>query len=484
MTKWKRLSFCVVCFLGFSSAESFALSAITAKVIQGSSPRFMSEMENNIESNKEFKYFGISYDGRSYFSTAELNNVLGTTSIASKTPADLNLSAVIGQPNGNEVFDIDGDGDIILSADSANPLTLAWYYEDANNNEVKLTPAQTSTVFSALLSSGIYPYIKISGPVTLNTRYGIPDFQSYPDNNIAISKIPYRNFNIAIDGEAIKYASPNMYLSDHEYSYRDKTIFDYTPTTLNGFVAQNDYLHNFPSTGANNLYFYLVTDGIDNSLNTTNWIVKTSNIDDNSPSAITATVTKSIAPGIAGFKAYNNKNMVLVTLKGPDSSAKTRTQATAPTANLPVDIELTVTTKQKVKLSYKFRINKWFVNRGNITGTLSKQQEWCDNLGDYKLAEARDLSNARLLNFVESGRNTFNFYKRSVGEGFLSEWGALSHYSGAKFYNATYAWSNTVVPSNIPSNGDNFIYVNMNDGVLHHILTNPNLLHYAICVTE
>ncbi|MWN89431.1 hypothetical protein GQ597_01695 [Gilliamella sp. Pra-s65] len=480
MTKWHWVSFCMACFVGFSSAESFALSAITAKVIQGNSPRFVSEIENDIESNKEFKYFGVSYDGRSYFSTAELNNVLGTTSIASKTPADLNLSAVFEQPRANEVIDVDGDGDIILSADSANPLTLAWYYEDANNNEVKLTPAQTSTVFSALLSSGIYPYVKVSGPVTLNTRYGIPDSQSYPDNNIAISKTPYRNFNIAIDGEAIKYASPNMHFSDHDYSYRDKTIFDYTPATLNGFVAQNDYLRNFPSTGANNLYFYLVTDGIDNSLNTTNWTVRTSNIDDSSPSAITATVTKSTAPGTTGFKAYNNKNMVLVTLKGPDSSAKTRTQATAPTANLPVDIELTVTTKQKVKLSYKFRINKWFVNRGSIVAALREQREWCDKLGDYKLAEARDLSNARLLNFIESGRNTFNFYKRYVGEGFLSEWGPLTHYSGAKFYNATYAWSNTVVPSN----GDNFIYVNMNDGALHHILTHQNLLHYAICVTE
>ncbi|MWP47986.1 hypothetical protein [Gilliamella sp. Pas-s27] len=484
MTKWKRLSFCVVCFLGFSSAESFALSAITAKVIQGSSPRFMSEMENNIESNKEFKYFGVSYDGRSYFSTAELNNVLGTTSIASKTPADLNLSAVLEQPRANEVIDVDGDGDIILSEDSANPLTLAWYYEDANNNEVKLTPAQTSTVFSALLSSGIYPYVKVSGPVTLNTRYGIPDFQSYPDNNIAISKIPYRNFNIAIDGEAIKYASPNMYFSEHEYSYKDKTIFDYM--TQNGFLPQNDYLRNFPSTGANNLYFYLVTDGIDNSLNTTNWTVRTSNIDDSSPSAITATVTKSIAPGIAGFKAYNNKNMVLVTLKGPDSSAKTRTQATAPTANLPVDIELTVTTKQKVKLSYKFRINKWFVNRGSIVAALREQREWCDKLGDYKLAEARDLSNARLLNFIESGRNTFNFYKRSVGEGFLSEWGSLSHYSGAKFYNATYVWTNTVVPYKL-NNVDHIIHVNMNDGALLGVPYNPNAAvpsYYGICVTE
>ncbi|MWN31303.1 MULTISPECIES: hypothetical protein [unclassified Gilliamella] len=481
MTKWNRVSFCMACFVGFPSEESFALSAITAKVIQGNSPRFISEIENHIESNKHFKYFGVVYNGNAYFNTVDLNNALGGN-VASKTPASLKLSTVIKQPQSDEVMDLDGDGDIILSEDSANPLTLAWYYEDAKNNEVKLTPTQTSTAFSALLGSGIYPYIKISGPVTLNTRYGVPNFQSYPDNDIAISKTPYRNFNIAIGGEAIKYASPNMHFSDHDYSYRDKTIFDYTPATLNGFVAQNDYLRNFPSTGANNLYFYLVTDGIDNSLNTTNWTVRTSNIDDSSPSAITATVTKSTAPGITGFKAYNNKNMVLVTLKGPDSSAKTRTQTTPqiPTANLPVDIELAVTTKQKVKLSYKFRINKWFVNRGSIVAALREQREWCNNLGDYKLAEARDLSNARLLNLIESGRNTFNFYKRYVGEGFLSEWGPLTHYSGANFYNATYAWSNTVVPSN----GDNFIYVNMNDGALHHILTHQNLLHYAICVTK
>ncbi|MCO6546132.1 MAG: hypothetical protein J6564_10050, partial [Gilliamella sp.] len=84
------------------------------------------------------------------------------------------------------------------------------------------------------------------------------------------------------------------------------------------------YLNNFPSVGANDLFFYLITENIDNSLDTTKWIVRTSDPNKGSPGAITAIVTKSEASRaviVGGFKAYDAKNMVLVTLKGPDSSS-------------------------------------------------------------------------------------------------------------------------------------------------------------------
>ncbi|OCG58452.1 hypothetical protein A9G40_10290 [Gilliamella sp. Nev3-1] len=210
----------------------------------------------------------------------------------------LKLSSAIKQPQNTDVIDVYGA--ISLSEDTAHPLSLAWYYEDSDDNEVKLTAAQTTTTFSTLLKNGVYPYIKASGSVSLNTKYGVPNSQNYPDNKIAITKTPYRRFHVKIGGEAIKYASPNMSYAGGGYTYGDKSIFD--PATNNGHIPQSDYLDNFPSTGANGLYFYLVINGIDNTLDTTTWMVKTSNVDDSSLNAITASIQKTEAQAQKGSK--------------------------------------------------------------------------------------------------------------------------------------------------------------------------------------
>jgi hypothetical protein len=473
-----QLAFNLVFFVSFFSTESLALSAVTTNVIEGHSPRFITSIENSIESNAEFDYFGVTYDGKTYFNTNDLDSALGIN-IATKTPVSLKLSSAIKQPQNTDVIDVDGDGDISLSEDTAHPLSLVWYYEDSDNNEVKLTAAQTTTTFSTLLKNGIYPYIKVSGSVSLNTKYGVPNSQNYPDNKIAITKTPYRRFHIKIGGEAIKYASPNMSYAGGGYTYGDKSIFD--PTTNNGHVPQSDYLDNFPSTGANGLYFYLVTNGIDNSLDTTTWAVKTSNVDDSSLNAITASIEKTEAPSSKGFKVYDNKNMVLVTLKGPDSSSKGEDKATAPTANLPVDIELIGTTKQGVKLTYKFRITQWFINRGDFVAWPAQQKEWCEGLGNYRQANVRDLSNAR-LNSLSDNFHPHHNYKRAVHQGLLTEWGAMAYFSGANFYNQTYGWTSGISPSN-----GNVIYVNMNTGALYDnkvTTKEPSYDYYGICVAK
>ena len=478
MATRERLIFSLVCLISFYSTESLALSSVTANTIKGNSPRFISSIESDIESNKAFNYFGVIYNGKSYFDTVDLNKVLGKN-VLTKTPKTLGLSAAIKQPGSSEVIDSDGDGDIKLLEDPDTPISLEWYYEDASNKEVKLTDKQTQTTFETLVNSGIYPYVKVSGEIALTSNYGEPKSQTYPDSKIAVTKTPYRNFVVQVAGEAIKYASPHMLYSHGIYTWGDTAVFD--PTDENGYVPQDNYFNNFPSVGANGLYFYLVTHGIDNSLNTTIWSVKTSNTNDGSPSAITAIVTKSEGPkaknSIGGFKHYDAKNMVLVTLKGPDSSSKSSTQATAPKANLPVDIEVIGQTKQGVTLSYKFRINKWFINRGDIIDEFDKQNAWCDGLGDYRSATARELSNAKLISLPHNGNDMFN-YKRSVHQGLITEWGGLSYFGGANFYNPTYGWTGTISPVT-----HNPIYVNINDAALeegrdkhHH--------YYALCISK
>ncbi|OCG37858.1 hypothetical protein [Gilliamella sp. Gris1-4] len=216
MTTRKQLIFSLFCLISFFSTKSIALSAVTANTIKGNSPRFISSIENNIQSNKAFNYFGVVYNGNTYFYTGDLNTALGLD-ISTRTPESLGLSAAIKQPENFEV--IDGDGDIKLLEDTDTPISLEWYYEDASNKEVKLTVDQTKTAFETLVKSGIYPYIKVSGGVALTTKYGDPNFQAYPDDKIAITKIPYRNFNIKVGGEAVKYASPHMLYSAPSYSW-------------------------------------------------------------------------------------------------------------------------------------------------------------------------------------------------------------------------------------------------------------------------
>ena len=479
MTTRKQLIFSLFCLISFFSTKSIALSAVTANTIKGISPRFISSIENNIQSNKAFNYFGVVYNGNTYFYTGDLNTALGLD-ISTRTPESLGLSAAIKQPENFEVIDVDGDGDIKLLEDTDIPISLEWYYEDASNKEVKLTVDQTKTAFEKLVKSGIYPYIKVSGGVALTTKYGDPNFQAYPDDKIAITKIPYRNFNIKVGGEAVKYASPHMLYSAPAYSWGDRSIFDWVD--WNGFVPQDDYLNNFPSVGANGLFFYLITENIDNSLDTTKWIVRTSDPNKGSPGAITAIVTKSEAPRAAivgGFKTYDAKNMVLVTLKGPDSSSKDANQATAPKANLPVDIEIIGETKQGITLSYSFRITRWFINRGEYTDSHQEQKDWCNNLGDYKLASLRELSNANfLLHQDKYGNNPDNYYKRAVHGGLITEWGGLAYYQGDNFYNPTYGWT-----SDISNSTGSPIYINMNDAALNG---DRDDLHpyYALCSSK
>lgn len=450
-------------------------TASTANTIVGNVPRFVQSIENSIESKQEFSYFGVTYNNNSYFSTETLNSALGVN-VASMTPNSLNLGYVLAAPSESEAFDIDGDGDITLSEASTGSVTLDWYYENTSDTEIKLTTEQKNMKFSNLIISGIYPYIKIQGNVALQTKYGDPSVQVYPDSSLLVTEIPFRIFNVSVGGEAIKFASPNMLYSSGIYSYGDTTKFN--PTTQNGFVPQDDYLNNFPSTGANGLYFYIVTEGVNNTLETTEWTVKTS---DTSSNPIRAEVTKSVAPRTTGFKSYDATNMVLVTLKGPDASVKDSSSATAPSANLPVDIEIIGKTKQGVILSYMFRIDKWFINSGQITNSPIVQTEWCSNLGSYRLATVRELSNARHNHLTDNLHNNYN-YKRAVHEGLITEWGGMAYYNVGSntvpgFFNTTYGWTSTV-----STNGNNY-YVNMNDAALNDD-RNSNYNYYALCISQ
>ncbi|MDF7670730.1 hypothetical protein PT276_05890 [Orbaceae bacterium ESL0721] len=450
------------------------LSASTANVINGNSPRFTKEIEDDIDSNGQFKYFGVVYNSKTYYDDKALNKALGAN-IATKTPNSLKFTSQLLSPTEAEFTDSDGDSQATLAEIKSDPINIDWFYENpADKSEVRLTAAQKAQTFRSLVDAGMYPYVKVWGSVELKTQYGVPNAQKYPDANIAVTQVPFKIFNVRVGGEALNFASPNMTYSAGNYGYGDTTLFQ--PTTMNGFVPQENYLNNFPSTGADGLFFYIITDGINNTLDTTVWTVETSNEDDSAPNAITATVSKKAVPaGSSGFKAYNAKNMVLVQLKGPTVTDKASPTAKAVTANLPVDIEVSVTTKQNVGFKYKFRITKWFINRGNNTADYVTQKAWCEGLGDYRLGTVKELSNATHKNLVNYPANKLNYYKRAVHEGFITEWGRMASYAGADFYNVTYAWSSTVSAAT-----DNVFYVNMNDAALNDERTG-NEKYYALC---
>ncbi|OCG42013.1 hypothetical protein A9G25_04600 [Gilliamella sp. Bif1-4] len=198
-----------------------------------------------------------------------------------------------------------------------------------------------------------------------------------------------------------------------------------------GFLVQsiNPELYdlNFPTTGADNLYFDLLISGVD--INELKWEPVTHE-------GITATVTNVDAH--EWLIPYEDRGVVArVTLTGPEASNQRDNPHPNPIAKpqLPQTFELVgrdINTGDEV-VKYGFVLKQWFVNREMHAGFYSEQLAWCNSLG-YRLSRVRDLTNAvRKANPSISGAapsSSGNFYMRHIGAGFFTEWGGM-YYPGS-----------------------------------------------------
>ncbi|MWN30838.1 MULTISPECIES: hypothetical protein [unclassified Gilliamella] len=290
---------------------------------------------------------------------------------------------------------------------------------------------------------------------TLTTQYGVPRSSSFSSSGV------------------------NYYISTSAgiCSVRPSTYTDTTnlPTVWsNGFFVQSTnpsfYGRNFPTTGADGLYFDLNISGINESQLT--WSVITTG-------DITATVSRV-------------NSSTRVTLNGPTADY-TKIWSSNPgpirRPSLPQTFELVGRDGNGNEVKYGFVLKRWFVGRGSYDKPYNDQLAWCRSLG-YYLASISDLTNAMCGPYsyfpCVSGINGINgavpwsngnYYQRRIGAGLLSEWGRLGSYESAKFMSAINPWHWT----SDEFNGAHF-YVDSDKGEVRKDYSPRGRDNLAICV--
>ncbi|SCC34385.1 hypothetical protein GA0061081_12222 [Gilliamella bombicola] len=242
---------------------------------------------------------------------------------------------------------------------------------------------------------------------SLTTQYGVPRSSSFSGATVDYYINPYEDTGSCY---FVQYALPNRIWGRDEHA-GPSWIWSYD----SGFRTQSTdpsyYYENFPTTGADGLYFDLaMPTGVNASQLT--WSVVTDG-------DITATVDRG-----------------RVTLHGPRaSSAQINSDNPNPldVPDLPQKFELVGRDSRGNEVRYGFVLKQWFVNRGNKDDTKANQSTWCSSLG-YHLPQMKDLFHFGCIGLDGlpcSG--TRNNYRRLIGCGFFGEWGAMGHYAGAGF---------------------------------------------------
>ena len=327
-------------------------------------------------------------------------------------PTDTNsvaLSSLIGPPYN---YWGDDDGDSGVTATGSLSLSIVDKYNQAVSRSAVLTVCNAP--YRVTLSS-------IDG--TLATRYGVPNRSDFRGGIVNY----YINPKVT---PVVCFAKPFMVLSGGLYS-GPASMWD----PYDGFIPQSTapslYGRNFPTTGANNLYFDLLIGGVNQPLS---WSPV-------SRGGITATMTNSTATSVR------------VTLTGPyatESQQNSSSPSRLPSLSLPQTFELVGRdSRGNPVLKYGFTLKQWFVNRGSKQDNYSNILSWCDSIG-YRLVKVKDLTNASCRNtgvycpedsISATPTSQSNNYTRHIDAGFFSEWGTLFNYSGVGFLAGYYLTS-------------------------------------------
>ncbi|WP_141670920.1 hypothetical protein [Gilliamella sp. wkB178] len=355
------------------------------------------------------------------------------------------LNALIGAPY-NYWGDDDGDGQGANGVTASG--TLSVRITDKDNQAVS-----RNTVLSAC-SGAPYKVELTSTAGSLTTRYGLPNSSSFSGGTATyyISPPP-----------TICYAQPNLkYGSNNESGYSGENFAG--PATIwnptKGFLVQSttpsSYNRNFPTTGANNLYFDLDIGGVKGSALT--WPTV-------SQEGITATMTPS----------PDNANNIRVTLNGPHMNSNIKTVLLPQTFVL-----VGYDSSYREVVRYGFVLKQWFINNGSNCDKYAHVLSLCSRLG-YHVAEFKELTNNASRN---SSGAIVGTYQRNIGAGLFSEWGYMPSYTGSgfstNFRGAAFYWTST------KANSRDMWCVNSTDGAKVSDVRNTPDDHceYEVCATN
>ncbi|OCG61689.1 hypothetical protein A9G37_01530 [Gilliamella sp. GillExp13] len=373
-------------------------------------------------------------DGRTFIpqnnpssSTApiELSNVGDTFAdiemIVPSSSDSININDLVTQ---GKWGDDDGDGQRAGEVTASGSISLVIKDKDGN------TVNRSDTLS---LCKAPYKVTLDSSEGTLETRYGMPNSSTFsggtaeyyitpPSAPVICSVRPNLLYGgtVGIEWDNPRFAGP-------------ANIWSPTKGFLTQSTTPSSYDQNFPTTGADGLYFDLDIGGIDASQ--LSWTVNTNG-------SLNATVAWRLPNQGANEDRWitdKSKYVTRVTLHGPEARSQRKnpspSQITVP--SLPQTFELVGRDSRGNEVRYGFVLRQWFVNRGSEWSIYSDQLAWCNSLG-YRMPRVRDLTNA-----VCSGWNSGsscqgalgatpsssgNNYMRHIGAGFFSEWGYMYHY--------------------------------------------------------
>ena len=435
----------IFCLLLITSYSSLALTAKTMNIINGNAP-YLTFDGGRTQAKNTNGLLEISLsDGSSFtpsFPNSKNNPIV--LPVAGQSFADIDmlvptntdsiaLSSLIGPPY-NYWGDDDGDGQGINGITATGSLSLSIV--DRDNQ-----PVARNTKLE--ICKGPYKLTLSNTSGSLKTRYGVPNESRFSASNVtyyinpkSVPEICFVRTIMSANFSSGKYAGP-------------ASIWD----PRNGFLPQSvtpsSYGLNFPTTGANNLYFDLDIGGVAQPLM---WKAVSANGD------IKVTMTNS------------KRDSVRITLTGPvakDSQWSLDNPGNIDKPSLPQVIELVgLDSNNNEVLKYGFVLKQWFVNRGNRMYTYASMSSWCTNIG-YRLAKIKDLTNANYNNLGATPSSSGNHLQRTIGAGFFSEWPIPASYKGGNFVNYYY-WT---------SDPTNFIVV-AHTGEVKELRTES----YGVCV--
>ncbi|MCX8683011.1 hypothetical protein J3U09_04650 [Gilliamella sp. B2889] len=322
-------------------------------------------------------------------------------------PTDTNsvaLSSLIGPPYN---YWGDDDGDSAVTATGSLSLSIVDKYNQAVSRSSVLT-----------VCNAPYRVTLSSTDGTLSTRYGVPNRSNFSASIVTY----YINPKVT---PVVCFARPNTVFASGPYA-GPASMWD----PYDGFIPQStgpsSYGRNFPTTGANNLYFDLLIGGVNQPLY---WSLV-------SRGGITATMTNSTATSVR------------VTLIGPYATTSQHSSSSpdsVSTPSLPQTFELVGRDNNgNPVIKYGFTLKQWFIHRGAKRDNYSNILSWCDSIG-YRLVKVKDLTNASLSSSVvipgATPSSPGNHIMRHIGSGFFTEWGTMPQYSGAGFLDGYYLTS-------------------------------------------
>ncbi|OCG68179.1 hypothetical protein A9G39_03245 [Gilliamella sp. Imp1-6] len=369
----------------------------------------------------------------------------------------IGLNELIQAPY-NYLKDDDGDGDNGATATGSLSMTITNKYGDLVNRADPIDICKLPYKITLSTTGG-----------SLTTEYGVPNSTSFSAGTVSY----YISLPLSPTICAVR---PNLAQGSSNFAGPSR-VWD----PNKGFLTQAQspfYDFNFPSTGADGLYFDLDINEIDASQLTWSPVSK---------GGVTATVRLVKPNNSDNWISDKSKYVTRVTLNGPRASSSQINSSnpgllTGPSFT-PQTFELEGrNSRGQVVVKYGFVLWKWFVNRGDKDDTLSNQSSWCRSIG-YRLSQVRDLTNATCAgqnsgNWCQGAigatpSSSNNFYQRQIGAGLFTEWGYISRYTGPNFADFHY-WTSDA------SGNDQFIVLSSLGTVSGG---EPNDNFYAVCVT-